>query len=202
MHRNKRNQRSAPDRSASPTAQTITMPHLHLYMSHMQRTGGTLCQALRHTRRFTCGCASESRLYTEVMLWAKRQQGMFIIFAFEAFVSHAPCVHYKAEKQSKGKNPNSKAAKTKSNQNHSNGTTAPSGKCPVYNRKRKYPSSHYGYLSTQESKYPWAKQYVCSDSASGTTPVTCAVRVTKFTEANKFVRSFGLLPAVCTESQF
>jgi hypothetical protein len=33
---------------------------------------------------------------------------------------------YKAEKQRKGKNPNSKAAKTKSNQNHSNGTTAPS----------------------------------------------------------------------------
>jgi hypothetical protein len=35
-------------------------------------------------------------------------------------------VFYKAEKQRKGKNPNSKAAKTKSNRNHSNGTTAPS----------------------------------------------------------------------------
>jgi hypothetical protein len=35
---------------------------------------------------------------------------------------------YKAEKQRKGKNPNSKAAKSKSNQKHSNGTTAPSRK--------------------------------------------------------------------------
>jgi hypothetical protein len=34
-------------------------------------------------------------------------------------------VCYKAEKQRKGKNPTSTAAKTKSNQNHSNGTTAP-----------------------------------------------------------------------------
>jgi hypothetical protein len=43
----------------------------------------------------------------------------------KAFFVSEHKIGYKAEKQRKGKNPNSKAAKTKSNQNHSNGTTAP-----------------------------------------------------------------------------